>query len=177
MGSRPNKALGSNWGPVSATAEVSLILLIPPIRLAGQTARNGKPRSRIYDSHPACKPILCRFRIGPSARGADPSYKGWGCHCCTRGVYSLRNARRKLKVDFLQVLEQCERLATRFAGRQSDCQRGKSLGQCRNVQKQSRRSSSCFAMIVAEHSAESLTSFDSGVRFANGAERPQEAVF
>jgi hypothetical protein len=32
-------------------------------------------------------------------------------------------------------------------------------------------------MIVTEHSAESLTSFDSGVRFANGAERPQQAVF
>jgi hypothetical protein len=47
----------------------------------------------------------------------------------------------------------------------------------RNVQKQSRGSSSCFAVIVAEHSAESLTPFDSGVRFANGAERPQEVVF
>lgn len=32
-------------------------------------------------------------------------------------------------------------------------------------------------MIIAEHSAESLTPFDSGVRFANGAERPQQAVF
>jgi len=46
----------------------------------------------------------------------------------------------------------------------------------RNVQKQSRGSSSCFAVIVAEHSAESLTPLDSGVRFANGAERPQHAV-
>jgi hypothetical protein len=32
-------------------------------------------------------------------------------------------------------------------------------------------------MIVTVHSAESLTSFDSGVRFTNGAERPQQAVF
>jgi hypothetical protein len=47
----------------------------------------------------------------------------------------------------------------------------------RNVQKQNRSWSSCFAMIIAEHSAESLTPFDSGVRFANGAERPQQAVF
>jgi len=47
----------------------------------------------------------------------------------------------------------------------------------RNVQKQSRGSSSCFAVIVAEHSAESLTPLDSGVRFANGAERPRQAVF
>jgi hypothetical protein len=47
----------------------------------------------------------------------------------------------------------------------------------RNVQKQNRRWSSCLAMIVAEHSAESLTPFESGVRFANGVERPQQAVF
>lgn len=47
----------------------------------------------------------------------------------------------------------------------------------RNVQKQNRSWSSCLAMIIAEHSAESLTPFDSGVRFANGAERPQQAVF
>jgi hypothetical protein len=47
----------------------------------------------------------------------------------------------------------------------------------RNVQKQSRRWSIFFAMIVAEHSAESLTSFDSSVKFANGAERPQQVVF
>jgi hypothetical protein len=32
-------------------------------------------------------------------------------------------------------------------------------------------------MIVAEHSAESLMSLDSGVMFANGAERPQQVVF
>jgi hypothetical protein len=37
--------------------------------------------------------------------------------------------------------------------------------------------SSCFAMIVAEHSAESLTPFDSDERFADGVERPQQAVF
>jgi len=47
----------------------------------------------------------------------------------------------------------------------------------RNVQKRSRRWSSCFAMIVTEHSAESLAPFDSGERFVNGAERPQQAVF
>ena len=46
----------------------------------------------------------------------------------------------------------------------------------RNVQKQSRSSSSCFEVIVAEHSAESLTPLDSGERFANGAERPQQPV-
>jgi hypothetical protein len=32
-------------------------------------------------------------------------------------------------------------------------------------------------MIVAEHSAESLTPFDSGVRFANGVERSQQPIF
>ena len=32
-------------------------------------------------------------------------------------------------------------------------------------------------MIVTEHSAESLAPFDSGERFVNGAERPQQAVF
>jgi hypothetical protein len=46
-----------------------------------------------------------------------------------------------------------------------------------NVQKRSRCSSSCFAMIITEHSAESLTPFDSGVEFADGPERPQQAVF
>jgi transposase InsO family protein len=43
----------------------------------------------------------------------------------------------------------------------------------RNVQKRSRGSSSCFAMIITERSAESLTPFDSGVEFADGPERPQ----
>jgi hypothetical protein len=47
----------------------------------------------------------------------------------------------------------------------------------RNIQKQSRSWSSCFSILVAEHSTESLTPFDSSVRFANGAERPQEAFF
>jgi hypothetical protein len=32
-------------------------------------------------------------------------------------------------------------------------------------------------MIITEDSAEPLTPFDSGVRFANGAERPQQVVF
>jgi hypothetical protein len=32
-------------------------------------------------------------------------------------------------------------------------------------------------MIEVEHSAKSLTPFDSGVRFANEVERPQQAVF
>lgn len=38
----------------------------------------------------------------------------------------------------------------------------------RIVQKQSRSRSSCLAVIVAQHSAESLTPFDSRVVFANG---------
>ncbi len=49
--------------------------------------------------------------------------------------------------------------------------------QARNVQKQSRICSSGLEMIVAEHSAETLTSFHSSVRSAKGAERPQQAVF
>jgi hypothetical protein len=51
------------------------------------------------------------------------------------------------------------------------------LSRIRNVQKQSRHWSSCPAMIIAEHSAESLTPFDSGVRVVKGAEGQQQAVF
>jgi len=32
-------------------------------------------------------------------------------------------------------------------------------------------------MIIAEHSAESLAPFDSGVRFDNETERPQKVIF